>query len=136
MIEWFKEIQKEIRAHGSVKATTFSLMETLEEHGLYHIGVPGNEILSEVSNAVKVVIKRGEPPKRLQNKQHSLSELYDLQGRLVLIGSNYKASIGMERVNDFREVMVDIRTLVRDFILSLMSVYVNILAPAECLPGR
>ena len=106
VIEWFKEIKREIQAHGSVKATTFSFMETLEEHGLYHIGVLGDDILSDISNAVKVVIKRGEPPEKLRNKEHGLSELHDLQGRLVLIGSNYKASIGMERVNDFREVMV------------------------------
>jgi hypothetical protein len=105
VIEWFKEIKKDLQARGSVKATTFSLMETLEEHGLYHIGVPENEVLTGINDAVKVVVKRGEPPEKARNKQYSLSELHDLQGRLVLIGANYKASNGGTRVNDFCELL-------------------------------
>lgn len=66
VIEWFKEIKKDLQARGSVKATTFSLMETLEEHGLYHIGVPENEVLTGINDAVKVVVKRGSPQKKLE----------------------------------------------------------------------
>nr|XP_018671622.1 LOW QUALITY PROTEIN: E3 ubiquitin-protein ligase rnf213-alpha-like [Ciona intestinalis] len=97
--------------HGSVEKSSLSKAQSINSYGIYEIG-NATKPISTVDNSIKLVLKGLE--KDDQDEEMSLSNLHDLQSRLMLIAG--EADKSLADVKHFISVLSHVEKLTRAYV--------------------
>ncbi|XP_078489225.1 E3 ubiquitin-protein ligase rnf213-alpha-like [Ciona intestinalis] len=110
-LEWLKTVKD---FHGSVEKSSLTRAQQINERGLYRIGGETQQIPS-LDNCLELVIpKHRKDEKEIDEIRMSLSELRDLQSRLMLIAG--EAEKGKQDVSMFVDILSNVENLAKAYI--------------------
>ncbi|XP_051273053.1 E3 ubiquitin-protein ligase rnf213-beta isoform X1 [Dicentrarchus labrax] len=102
LLDWLKTLKE---THGSVEQSSLSLANSINSHGVYHIGWSDENTEKRcLQNMVHVTVIKGR-----EEKSYKLEDLLELQNKLMLMSS--KGEKGREQVNRFTEVFEGVQRL-------------------------
>ncbi|XP_042653147.1 E3 ubiquitin-protein ligase rnf213-alpha-like [Tyto alba] len=135
--EWIQMVHD---SHGSVERSSISQARSINRNGLFTISAPP-KFKATLEDCVLLRLlndsEESESPADWKNKKYSLSQLTELQNKLMLIAT--KVEQGREEANRFLEILEKVETVGKLY-LELLSVgnilFINWKADIYCNPQQ